>query len=193
VNISSLGGLAAFGTTGYYHATKLAVEGLSESLAAEVAPLGIKVTIVEPAAFRTNWSGPSMRHSPVHIEDYSETAVGAQQPPLRLLLGKFAYEIASARLDSLRDNFDTWRDLTRSVDYPEDATAGLPGKRSSASLCRPASPVAPKDLCARGVGSVPPPCAHRLNHAFRGTHGVVANLAPRSAERSPVSARIVGP
>lgn len=48
VNISSLGGLAAFGATGYHHATKFAVEGLSESLAAEVAPLGIKVTIVGP-------------------------------------------------------------------------------------------------------------------------------------------------
>jgi NAD(P)-dependent dehydrogenase (short-subunit alcohol dehydrogenase family) len=146
VNISSLGGLAAFGATGYYHATKFAVEGLSESLASEVAPLGIKVTIVEPAAFRTNWSGPSMRQSPVHIEDYAETAgarrastlatygrqpgdpvraaeaiitaVGAQQPPLRLLLGKVAYDIASARLDSMRAGFDEWRDLTSSVDYP---------------------------------------------------------------------------
>ena len=152
VNISSLGGLTAFSATGYYHATKFAVEGLSESLAAEVAPLGLKVTIVEPAAFRTNWSGPSMRQSPVHIDDYAETAgarrastlatyghqpgdpvraaeaiitaVGAQQPPLRLLLGKVAYDIAAARLGSLRDDFDTWRDLTRSVDYPEDALVG---------------------------------------------------------------------
>src|SRR5690242_7589783 len=74
VNVSSLGGLAAFGATGYYHATKFAVEGLSESLAAEVAPLGIKVTIVEPAAFRTNWSGPSMRQSANHIDDYVATA-----------------------------------------------------------------------------------------------------------------------
>ncbi len=150
VNVSSLGGLVAFGATGYYHATKFAVEGLSESLAAEVAPLGIKVTIVEPAAFRTNWSGPSMRQSPIHIDDYADTAgarrattratygrqpgdparaadaiitaVAAQQPPLRLLLGKAAYDIASARLDSLRAGFDEWRDLTRSVDYPE-ATA----------------------------------------------------------------------
>jgi NAD(P)-dependent dehydrogenase (short-subunit alcohol dehydrogenase family) len=152
VNISSLGGLTAFSATGYYHASKFAVEGLSESLAAEVAPLGLKVTIVEPAAFRTNWSGPSMRQSPAHIDDYAETAgarrastlasyghqpgdpvraaeaiitaVGAQRPPLRLLLGKVAYDIASARLDSLRDNFDTWRGLTHSVDYPEDATVG---------------------------------------------------------------------
>ncbi|MGW0201807.1 oxidoreductase [Nonomuraea sp. NPDC003201] len=145
VNVSSLGGLAAFGATGYYHATKFAVEGLSESLAAEVAPLGIKVTIVEPAAFRTNWSGPSMRQSPVRIDDYAETAgtrrastlatyghqpgdpvraaeaiitaVGAAEPPLRLLLGRAAYEIASARLDTLRTGFEAWRHLTLSTDY----------------------------------------------------------------------------
>ncbi|MEV4011816.1 oxidoreductase [Nonomuraea angiospora] len=145
VNISSLGGLAAFGATGYYHATKFAVEGLSESLAAEVAPLGIKVTIVEPAAFRTNWSGPSMRQSPVHIDDYAETAgtrrastlatyghqpgdpvraaeaiitaVRAAEPPLRLLLGRAAYEIASARLDTLRTGFEAWRHVTLSTDY----------------------------------------------------------------------------
>ncbi|WP_326690178.1 MULTISPECIES: oxidoreductase [unclassified Streptomyces] len=146
VNVSSLGGLAAFGATGYYHATKFAVEGLSESLAAEVGPLGIKVTIVEPAAFRTNWSGPSMRQSRVRIDDYAETAgarraatlatyghqpgdparaadavitaVEAEDPPLRLLLGKAAYDIASARLGTLKTTFDTWRDLTLSADYP---------------------------------------------------------------------------
>jgi NAD(P)-dependent dehydrogenase (short-subunit alcohol dehydrogenase family) len=148
VNVSSLGGLAAFGATGYYHATKFAVEGLSESLAAEVAPLGLRVTIVEPAAFRTNWSGPSMRQSDTAISDYASTAgarraatlatyghqpgdparaaeavitaVGSAEPPLRLLLGKATYEIATARLDSLRTTFDAWRDLTVSADYPEN-------------------------------------------------------------------------
>ncbi|WP_107091676.1 oxidoreductase [Streptomyces sp. MMG1533] len=148
VNISSLGGLVAFGATGYYHATKFAVEGLSESLAAEVTPLGIKVTIVEPAAFRTNWSGPSMRRSATHIEDYAATAgarrkstldthghqpgdperaaaaimaaVDAENPPLRLLLGKVALDVALARLDALRTDFTTWRDVTLSADYPAD-------------------------------------------------------------------------
>ncbi|MCR6487973.1 oxidoreductase [Amycolatopsis sp. OK19-0408] len=146
VNVSSLGGLAAFGATGYYHATKFAVEGLSESLAAEVAPLGIKVTIVEPAAFRTNWSGPSMRQSATRIDDYAATAgarrtattathghqpgdparaaeaiidaVSAADPPLRLLLGKAAYDIATARLDTLRAEFDSWREVTLAADFP---------------------------------------------------------------------------
>ncbi|SEO44830.1 oxidoreductase [Amycolatopsis saalfeldensis] len=148
VNVSSLGGLAAFGATGYYHATKFAVEGISESLAAEVAPLGIKVTIVEPAAFRTNWSGPSMRQSATSIDDYAETAgkrraattstyghqpgdpdraaaavisaIEADEPPLRLLLGQAAYDIASARLGALKSTFDTWRELTLSADYPKE-------------------------------------------------------------------------
>ena len=146
VNISSLGGLAAFGATGYYHATKFAVEGLSESLAAEVEPLGIRVTIVEPGAFRTNWSGPSMRQSEIRIDDYADTAgarrastlatygkqpgdpdraaaaiitvVESPEPPLRLLLGTAAYDVATKRLTTLQAGFDSWRDLTLSADYP---------------------------------------------------------------------------
>lgn len=145
VNVSSIGGLAAFGATGYYHATKFAVEGLSESLAAEVAPLGIKVTIVEPGGFRTNWSGPSMRQSATVLDDYAETAgarrastlatyghqpgdpdraaeaiigaVRAEEPPLRLLLGRSAYDIATARLDTLRAGFEGWRDVTLGADF----------------------------------------------------------------------------
>lgn len=149
VSVSSLGGLAAFGATGYYHATKFAVEGFSESLAAEVGPLGIGVTIVEPAAFRTNWSGPSMRESAIRIDDYAGTAgarrastlatygkqpgdpdraatavidaVASAEPPLRLLLGQAAYDIATARLDTLRKTFDDWRDVTLSADFPKES------------------------------------------------------------------------
>ncbi|WP_039628722.1 oxidoreductase [Streptomyces sp. 769] len=152
VNMSSLGGLVGFGATGYYHATKFAVEGLSESLAAEVAPLGINVTIVEPAAFRTNWSGPSMRQSATTIDDYAPTAgtrragtlatyghqpgdparaaravidaVTAPEPPLRLLLGKAAYDLATTKLDSLRTTFDDWRTVTLGADFPPERTAG---------------------------------------------------------------------
>jgi NAD(P)-dependent dehydrogenase (short-subunit alcohol dehydrogenase family) len=144
VNVSSLGGLAGFGATGYYHATKFAVEGLSESLAAEVAPLGIGVTIVEPGAFRTNWSGPSMKQSPIHIDDYTETAgkrrdatlatygsqpgdparaaeaivtvLGADEPPLRLLLGTAALEVARGKIEALRSDFARWEELSRSTE-----------------------------------------------------------------------------
>ncbi len=131
VNVSSLGGLMAFAATGYYHATKFAVEAVSESLAQEVAPLGIKVTIVEPGAFRTNWAGSSMAESPIVIDDYAETAgkrristkavsgnqpgdparaaaaiqmaVESKAPPLRLLLGGSALDLAYKRLESKRD------------------------------------------------------------------------------------------
>jgi NADP-dependent 3-hydroxy acid dehydrogenase YdfG len=145
-NISSLGGLIAFAATGYYHATKFAVEGLSESLSHEVGPLGIKVTIVEPGAFRTNWAGSSMIESSMVIDDYAETsgkrrqatravsgnqpgdparaaqaiikAYEADTPPLRLLLGAPALKLARQRLDDLRANFDAWADVTLSADFP---------------------------------------------------------------------------
>ncbi len=147
VNISSLGGLVAFAATGYYHATKFAVEAISESLSHEVAPLGLKVTIVEPGAFRTNWAGSSMVESPIRIDDYAETAgkrrqstkassgnqpgdparaaaaiikaVEAELPPLRLLLGAPALDIAYKRLEALKANFDAWKDITVSADFPD--------------------------------------------------------------------------
>jgi NAD(P)-dependent dehydrogenase (short-subunit alcohol dehydrogenase family) len=147
VNISSIGGLAAFGATGYYHATKFAVEGLSESLALEVAPLGIKVLIVEPGPFRTNWAGPSIKESKMRIGDYEPTAgarrqstanaagkqpgdpvraaeailkaVQSENPPLRLLLGKPALELANKKLEALRRDFEAWKETTLGADYPE--------------------------------------------------------------------------
>lgn len=147
VNFSSIGGLCAFAATGYYHATKFAVEALSESLSIEVAPLGIKVTIVEPGPFRTDWAGRSIIESRTIIEDYAETAgkrrestransgkqpgdpvrgaeaviaaVEAPEPPLRLLLGAPALDLAYKRLDSLRANFDAWKETTLAADFPE--------------------------------------------------------------------------
>lgn len=145
-NVSSLGGLVAFAATGYYHATKFAVEGLSESLSHEVKPLGIKVTILEPGAFRTDWAGRSMIESKTIIDDYAETsgkrrqatrsvsgkqpgdpvraaaaiisAFELEEPPLRLLLGAPALKIARERLDALRANFDAWAQTTLSADFP---------------------------------------------------------------------------
>jgi NAD(P)-dependent dehydrogenase (short-subunit alcohol dehydrogenase family) len=145
-NVSSLGGLVAFAATGYYHATKFAVEGLSESLSHEVKSLGIDVTILEPGAFRTDWAGRSMVESSTIIDDYAETsgkrrqvtrsvsgnqpgdpvraataiisAFEADEPPLRLLLGALALKIARERLDALRANFEAWAETTLSADFP---------------------------------------------------------------------------
>jgi len=147
INISSIGGLVSFGATGFYHATKYAVEGLSESLAIETRPLGIKVTIVEPGPFRTDWAGRSIKQSKTVIGDYDQTAgerrrqtearsgnqpgdpvraaqaimavVDAPEPPLRLLLGKPALGLARAKLDSLAKDFDAWEKTTLGADYPE--------------------------------------------------------------------------
>ncbi len=147
VNISSIGGLVSFAATGYYHATKYAVEGLSESLALELAPLGIKVIIVEPGPFRTDWAGRSLLESKTVISDYDTTAgerrrqsrersgkqqgdpvrageaiiqaVQSEDPPLHLLLGKPALDFAYKKLDALKKVFETWEQTTRSADYPE--------------------------------------------------------------------------
>lgn len=145
-NISSIGGLTSFAATGYYHGTKYAVEGISESLAIEVKPLGIDVMIVEPGPFRTNWAGPSIKQSATRIEAYDATAgerrrqtearsgnqagdpVRAAQaivdatlsdtPPLRLLLGKPALELARKKLELMRHDFDAWESTTLSADFP---------------------------------------------------------------------------
>ncbi|WP_244849472.1 oxidoreductase [Caballeronia sp. SL2Y3] len=148
INVSSIGGLASFAATGYYHGTKYAVEGISESLATELKPLGIDVMIVEPGPFRTNWAGPSIKSSGTEIADYAATAgerrkqtaarsgnqagdpvraahaiieaATADTPPLRLLLGKTALELARKKLDMLKRDFDTWEKTTVGADFPEN-------------------------------------------------------------------------
>ncbi|MEU2288235.1 oxidoreductase [Streptomyces sp. NPDC013178] len=150
VNFSSIGGLRSFPAVGYYNATKFAVEGLSEALWQEVEPLGIKVLLAEPGPFRTDWAGRSANETlPEHeIADYAATAgaarasfrentggepgdparaaetiitaVTADNPPHRLLLGSPAYDMALAKLDELRAEFAAWEDLTRSADFPAE-------------------------------------------------------------------------
>lgn len=146
INVSSMGGLMVFPGVGYYNASKFAVEAFSEALAIETAPFGIKVTIVEPGRFRTNWAGRSMVMSKTIIDDYADTvgarrksmaassgtqpgdparaakaiieAIDAQKPPLRLLLGSDAYQLVSGHLDDLRSNFEAWKHVTTSTDFP---------------------------------------------------------------------------
>lgn len=147
VNVSSIGGLTSQAATGYYHGTKYAVEGISESLAAEVKPLGIDVLIVEPSAFRTNWAGASIKQSATRIDAYAATAGERRKqvenrdgkqagdparaaqaiidaalsdaPPLRLLLGKAALAMARKKLDFMRKDFDAWETTTLGADFPE--------------------------------------------------------------------------
>lgn len=147
VNISSIGGLVGFPGVGYYNATKFAVEGLSEALSKEVAPLGIRVLVVEPGPFRTDWAGRSLKMSDRLIPEYKETAgafreritgrsgkqagdpvrageaiiqaLAAENAPLHLLLGRVALDTARKKLDTLRGEFDAWEEITLGADYPE--------------------------------------------------------------------------
>ena len=147
VNLSSIGGLTSFPSLGYYNATKYAVEGLSEALWQEVEPLGIKVMLVEPSGFRTDWAGRSANESPHHIDDYAATAnlarkhlraisgkqsgdpvravkaivqaVESSNPPHHLLLGNDSFEGAIAKLDELRKEFLAWETVSREADFPK--------------------------------------------------------------------------
>lgn len=147
INVTSVGGLVSFPATGFYHATKYAVEGLSDTLSQEVAPLGIKVTIVEPGPFRTDWAGRSIRQSKTRLADYDATAgerrrqteassgnqkgdparaaeamiaaVESDDPPLHLLLGAGALTLARTKLEALEQNFHDWEETTLGADYPE--------------------------------------------------------------------------
>ncbi len=146
VNIASVAGLVGFPGSGYYAATKFAVEGFSQSLAKEVEPLGIHVMLVEPGPFRTDWAGRSLKQSPVFIEDYDATsgarrrqtsgysgkqpgdparaaeavieAVQSEHPPKHLVLGREGFEIVEGQLRSLLTEVDRWEATSRGADYP---------------------------------------------------------------------------
>jgi NAD(P)-dependent dehydrogenase (short-subunit alcohol dehydrogenase family) len=147
VNFSSVGGLCAFPALGYYNATKFAVEGLSEALWQEVEPLGIRVMLVEPSGFRTDWAGRSANESAHQIDDYIATAgtvragvrasSGKQpgdpvraakaiiqaatldKPPHHLLLGNDAFDGAMSKLDELRKDFAAGEAVARAADFPK--------------------------------------------------------------------------
>jgi NAD(P)-dependent dehydrogenase (short-subunit alcohol dehydrogenase family) len=150
VNISSLAGLRSAPALGFYNATKFAVEGLSGALLQEVEPLGIKVMVVEPSGFRTDWAGRSANESKKQIADYAKTAgawrkelradsgkqpgdpvravqaliaaVESPKPPRHLLLGNDSYEGAMAKLEELRKDFVSVKKIARGADFPKDAS-----------------------------------------------------------------------
>ncbi len=147
LNLSSIGGLVASPGMGYYNATKFAVEGISEALAGELAPLGIRVTIIEPGPFRTDFLGRSGVVAETRIAEYDSTAgnmrkyfaendgkqrgdplravqammqvVESPAPPLRLLLGASALQRLRAKLASWEKEIATWEKVTVGADFPE--------------------------------------------------------------------------
>jgi NADP-dependent 3-hydroxy acid dehydrogenase YdfG len=147
LNLSSIGGVVAGPGIGLYNATKFAVEGISEALAAEVAPLGIRVTIIEPGPFRTDFLGRSGVVAKTRLADYDSTAgsmrkyfaendgkqkgdplravqammqvVESPNPPLRLLLGASAAQRLRAKLDNWEKEIAAWEKVTVGADFPD--------------------------------------------------------------------------
>ena len=147
VNVTSVAGMIGFAASGYYAASKHAVEGWSDSLAAEVAPLGIKVTCVEPGPFRTDWAGRSLKQTPSRIADYADTAgkrldatrgvSGVQPgdpvraaeamiaitqeaaPPRHLVLGAYGYNAVTERLRARLAEIESRREVSLAADYPD--------------------------------------------------------------------------
>ncbi len=149
LNLSSIGGLIGSPGWGYYNASKFAVNGFSEALAAEMAPLGVHVTIVEPGPFRTDFLGRSGVEAAQRIADYDATAgktreyfhneagkqkgdpakaveamiaaVEAPEPPKHLVLGGLAYKRMTARLEQWSKDLKAWEATSLGADFPDAA------------------------------------------------------------------------
>ena len=147
INLSSIGGLIGSPGWGFYNATKFAVEGLSEALHAELAPMGVHVMVVEPGPFRTDFLGRSGKEAGRRIADYETTvgktreyfktqagkqagdprravaaiveAVNAPEPPKHLLLGKLALQRFRTHLEQWNGELNKWQDVTNGADFPD--------------------------------------------------------------------------
>lgn len=146
INITSMAGFMGLPGSGYYAATKHAVEGFSDALSLEAAPLGIKVTCVEPGPFRTDWAGRSLKQTPNRIADYAETAgarmnatagysgrqpgdpvrageamiaaTEAEEAPRHLVLGAIAYDAITKKLKERLSQIELWEEISLSADFP---------------------------------------------------------------------------
>jgi len=147
LNITSIGGLKTFPGVGVYNASKFALEAIGESLAQQVAPLGIKVTNIEPSGFRTDWAGRSASYVDTAIEDYRSTVgenlkgiqsysgkqpgdperaakamydvVNQENPPLHLPLGKAAVKGARDKFTNLVKELESVAEVGNAADFPE--------------------------------------------------------------------------
>jgi NAD(P)-dependent dehydrogenase (short-subunit alcohol dehydrogenase family) len=148
IQVSSIGGVNAFPTVGLYHASKWGLEGFSQSLAAEVAGFGIKVTIVEPGGFATDWGGPSAQRAtqmPAYdsaraaIASFRSTnipgdpdatgpailkVVDAKDPPLRIFFGSGGLPMTRAEYARRLETWEKWNDVAL------EAQGDLQAKRS---------------------------------------------------------------
>jgi NAD(P)-dependent dehydrogenase (short-subunit alcohol dehydrogenase family) len=147
--VTSMGGLTTFPGLAFYHGSKYALEGITETLAKEVAGFGVHVTAVEPGGFRTDWAGRSMVRAERSIDDYDELfgpiretraansgrqlgdpdkaaaailqVIDAPQPPVHLLLGSDALRLVARGRAAVDEDFRAWDDLSRSTDIPDGA------------------------------------------------------------------------
>lgn len=147
LNISSANGISAFAGVGIYSATKFALEAISEALAQEVKPLGIKVTIIEPGSSRTNFSSRALSTLSHQINDYAQTSgkivqrlqerdgkqpndpakaaaamiqvVESDNPPLRLALGKDSVNLITQKLESMKAELEAWKDVSMNTAFEE--------------------------------------------------------------------------
>ncbi|MDE1174140.1 MAG: oxidoreductase [Parvibaculaceae bacterium] len=145
ISITSMGGIITMPGLAYYHGSKFALEGISESLGKEVASFGIHVTAVEPGGFRTDWAGRSMVRAPRSIPDYDESfgpvrkrregysghqpgdpvkaaqailkLVESENPPAHLLLGKDAVKLVREKIAQLTSEIDAWEAVSLSTDF----------------------------------------------------------------------------
>ncbi|WP_066898124.1 SDR family oxidoreductase [Mycolicibacterium houstonense] len=138
IQVSSIGGITAFPLVGMYHASKWALEGFSQSLAQEVAPFGVHVTLIEPGGFSTDWAGSSARHA-TPLPAYDEARKAAQEararrttksgdpkasaaavlkivdtenPPLRVFFGELPLQLAKADYESRLKTWEEWQPVS---------------------------------------------------------------------------------
>ncbi|NQV75012.1 MAG: SDR family NAD(P)-dependent oxidoreductase [Bacteroidetes bacterium] len=147
LQISSMSGIRAYSGTGLYNASKFALEGMSEALAAEIKPLNIHLTLIEPGPFRTDWAGASSVRAKNSIDEYEASSgarlnllqsnsgkqpgdptkgakamlkvVNSEHPPLRLVLGKPALDAIREKYKMVEEELKAWEEVTLNTSFDQ--------------------------------------------------------------------------